>query len=226
MSERTPSPTLLQTFLLGLLALLPLALTIAAVIWSANLLEEFVGPQSRIGGLLTRLGLSFVDSKIVAYVCGILLVVAVIFLLGFLLQRRLARRAQQAINSVFRRIPIVGKIYDLADRFVGVFGTSDDPALKNMMPAWCFFGGDGGTAVLALLPNSEPIEIDGHEYFAILVPSAPVPVGGGLLFVPKDWIKLADTGVEGLTSIYVTMGVSAPSVLGTDRDRPVQQPST
>ena len=225
MSQRTSSPTILQTFLLGLVALLPLALTVTAVIWSANLLEEFVGPQSQIGSLLTALGLSFVDSSIVAYVCGVLLVIAVIFLLGLLLQRGLARRAQQAINSILRRIPIVGKIYDLTDRFVSVFGTSDDPALKNMVPAWCFFGGDGGTAVLALLPNSEPMVIDGHEYLAILVPSAPVPVGGGLLFVPKDWVKPADIGVEGLTSIYVTMGVSAPSVLGNDRGAPTQHAS-
>ncbi len=94
-----------------------------------------------------------------------------------------------------------------------MFGAKDDPAMKNMVPAWCFFGGDGGTGVLALLPHPEPIEINGFEYFAVLVPSAPVPVGGGLLFVPKDWVKPADFGIEGLTSIYVTMGVSAPATL-------------
>ena len=70
--------------------------------------------------------------------------------------------------------------------------------------------------MLGLLPNRTPVEINGHEYLSILVPSAPVPMGGGLLFVPKDWIKPADFGVEGLTSIYVTMGVSAPAILAAD----------
>ncbi|MGI9423399.1 MAG: DUF502 domain-containing protein [Hyphomicrobiaceae bacterium] len=213
MSEKSSSPTLLQTFLLGLLALLPLTLTVIAIVWSASLVEQFVGPNSMIGGFLVDLGLSFVDSKVVAYVAGILLVLLVIFTLGLLLQRRLARQALRIINNLFRRIPVVGKIYELADRFISVFGISDDPKMTSMTPAWCFFGGDGGTAVLALLPSSEPIEIDGYEYLAILVPSAPVPVGGGLLFVRKDWVKPANVGMEGLTSIYVTMGVSAPAML-------------
>jgi len=37
-----------------------------------------------------------------------------------------------------------------------------------------------------------------------------VPFGGGLFFVPAEWIKPASFGVEGLTSIYVSMGISAP----------------
>ena len=36
-----------------------------------------------------------------------------------------------------------------------------------------------------------------------------VPVGGGLLFVPADWVRPADVGMEALTSIYVSMGVTA-----------------
>ena len=212
MSDK-PSASILQTFLIGLIALLPLTLTVVAIVWTASLVERFVGPTSMVGSLLTDLGLSFADSKLLAYLSGILLVLFIIFTLGVLLQRRIARTAFSFFSDIFRRIPVVGKIYELADRFVGVFGVSDDPNMKNMTPAWCFFGGDGGTAVLALLPSSEPVVIDGHEYLAILVPSAPVPVGGGLLFVRKEWVKPADVGIESLTSIYVTMGVSAPSLL-------------
>ncbi len=212
MSEK-PSSSIMQTFLIGLIALLPLTLTVVAIVWTASLVERFVGPTSVVGNLLTDLGLSFADSKILAYISGILLVLCIIFILGVLLQRRIARAALSLFSGILRRIPVVGKIYDLAERLVGVFGVSDDPDMKNMTPAWCFFGGEGGTAVLALLPNSEPVIIDGHEYLAILVPSAPVPVGGGLLFVRKEWVKPANVGIESLTSIYVTMGVSAPAML-------------
>ena len=65
--------------------------------------------------------------------------------------------------------------------------------------------------MLALLPSPEPVEIRGHRFLGVLVPSAPV--GGGLLFVPVDWVRPAAFGVEGLTSIYVSMGATAPSVL-------------
>jgi uncharacterized membrane protein len=80
-----------------------------------------------------------------------------------------------------------------------------------MSPVWCFFGGQGA-AVLALLPNPEPVEIDGRAYFAVLVPTAPIPVGGGLLYVPCDWVKPANMGIEAFTSIYVSMGITPPAV--------------
>lgn len=213
MNSSTSKPTIFETFLLGLIALLPLALTVIAIGWFAGLLEQLLGPESSVGRVLTVVGVSFIDSRILAYLSGVLLVLLLIYVLGLLLRWGLGKRLQGLISNLVRRIPVVGNIYDLANRFVGVLGAKDDPALKSMMPAWCFFGGEGGTAVLALLPNPEPIEIHGFEYYGILVPSAPVPVGGGLLFVPKDWVKPADIGMEGLTSIYLTMGVSAPSMI-------------
>jgi uncharacterized membrane protein len=210
------SAKLVQTFLVGLLALLPLAITVAAVGWVAGFLEQFLGPDSPVGRVLVRLGISFIDSQVMAYGVGLLLAVLLIYILGAILQRGFAGRLQRFFDNLVRRIPLIGRIYDLANRLVGLFGPQDDPSLQSMVPAWCFFGGEGGTAVLGLLPNRTPVEINGHEYLSILIPSAPVPVGGGLLFVPKDWIKPADFGVEGLTSIYVTMGVSAPAILATD----------
>jgi uncharacterized membrane protein len=79
-----------------------------------------------------------------------------------------------------------------------------------MTAVWCFFGGAPGAAVLALLPSSKPILIGRDEYLGILVPSAPVPVGGALIYVPAGWIKPAEGGVEHLMSVYVSMGVTPP----------------
>jgi uncharacterized membrane protein len=43
----------------------------------------------------------------------------------------------------------------------------------------------------------------------VLVPTAPVPVGGGLLYVPEHWVTPAPVSVEALTSLYVSMGVTS-----------------
>ena len=45
--------------------------------------------------------------------------------------------------------------------------------------------------------------------------TAPVPVGGALLFVPSDNLLPADLSVDALMSIYVSMGVTAPEFLKT-----------
>ena len=86
-----------------------------------------------------------------------------------------------------------------------------------MRPVWCHFGGPGGATALALLSSAEPVLIDGRRCIAVLVPTAPVPVGGGLLYVPRDWVTPADVGIDGLTSIYVSMGITSKQHIGPAR---------
>ncbi|HRD86628.1 MAG TPA: hypothetical protein PLF63_15835, partial [Rubrivivax sp.] len=59
----------------------------------------------------------------------------------------------------------------------------------------------------------EPVWIAGRAYLAVIVPTAPVPVGGGLLYLPREWVEPAEVGFEALTSIYVSMGLSSPQHL-------------
>jgi uncharacterized membrane protein len=51
------------------------------------------------------------------------------------------------------------------------------------------------------------------DYSAVLIPSAPVPVGGSLLFVPATSITPAGLTVDAFMSIYVSMGVTGPQFL-------------
>ena len=44
----------------------------------------------------------------------------------------------------------------------------------------------------------------------MLVPSAQVPFGGALIYVPSKWIRPAEGGVERLMNVYVSMGVTPP----------------
>ena len=67
-----------------------------------------------------------------------------------------------------------------------------------------------GAAVLALAPGAEPVNIGDRRYLPVLVPSAPVPFSGALLFVPVDWLRPANIGVDTLTAIYVSLGITLP----------------
>ena len=72
-----------------------------------------------------------------------------------------------------------------------------------------------GWAVLALAPSAEPIMIEDRAYRAVLVPTAPVPVGGGLLYVPVAWVKPAQIGMDRVISTYVSMGLTPPTATDT-----------
>ena len=209
----------IRTFVAGLLAVLPVALTVMVIIWVASLVDQFVGPHSVVGQVLTSIGLKVVETRIAAYVIGIVIVLSAVYILGLFVEAGLQRRLQAFVDKSLGRIPLVGNVYDLAHRFVGMLDRKEQADLKTMSPVWCFFGGEGGTAVLALLPTPEQIFLGGQPCHIVMVPTAPVPFGGALFFVPAQWVKPASFGVEGLTSIYVSMGISAPQYFSDSPQR-------
>lgn len=201
--------SVLGTWLAGLLALLPLAVTISLLAWAINLLNTYIGPKSLVGQLFAYFGQSFVKNPVLQYLTATCLLLMAIYCLGIVVQSRLKKPLAALVDRTVRRIPVIGSLYNLADRFVGLLDQKQDADIAAMSPVWCLFGGDG-VAVLALMPNPDPVEIEGRVYQVVLVPTAPVPIGGGLLYVPKDWIRPANIGVDKLTSIYVSMGITPP----------------
>jgi uncharacterized membrane protein len=214
------SPTsrrLLNVFITGALAALPLAATILIFVWGARVVVDYLGPTSLVGGWLVQLGLGNTGSELVSYGLGVLMVMVLIFLLGLLIETRLRDVLAALLNGIVQRIPIVRSVYDLVKKFVDLFAQRDEEGVRSMSPVWLHFGGVGGAAVLGLLSTPEPVEMGGVAYLAVLVPTAPVPVGGGLLYVPKEWVTPADVGVDGLTSIYVSMGITSHQYIGAQR---------
>jgi uncharacterized membrane protein len=197
-----------RTFLAGLLVVLPIVLTIVMVAWVGNLIITFVGPHSVVGTMLITIGFGLSYSTWLAYLFGVLIVSLCIYVLGMIVQSRLEQSVHDFIGNVMQRIPLIGYIYDMAKRLIAIIERKDEGGLSTMRPVWCFFGGEGGAAVLALLPSPETVTLHGEPYHVVLVPSAPVPLGGALVYVPVKWVKPADIGIEGLMSIYVAMGVS------------------
>jgi uncharacterized membrane protein len=236
-----------RTFVTGLLALLPLAATLLLLVWVFQFVAQYLGPGSTIGGWLTGIGLGVTESKFLGYLIGVLLVIVAVFVFGVLVETGLQRGAARFFNNVILRIPVVRTIYDVAQKLVGLFARGGDGEVKSMAPVWVYFGGrgdvasvtkdatasvskdatastlthdaPGATAALAFLSTPKPVMIGGKPYLGVLIPTAPVPVGGGLLYVPPHWVEPAEMGMEGVTSIYVSMGVTSEQYL------PVKPPS-
>lgn len=208
---------LLRTFVTGALAALPLVATVLVFWWAIRLLWTWLGPGSAVGAVLGGIGLGVTGSEIAGYLLGLAIVALAVLFLGVFIERALGRSLARLVDRLLRRIPLVRTVWDLAQRMVGLLlqgpqGGAEGGA-RSMAPVWCHFGGPGGATALALLSSTEPVLVGGRRCLAVLVPTAPVPIGGGLLFVPEDWVSPADVGAEALTSIYVSMGVTAPQYL-------------
>ena len=217
---KPPNTWLLRIFLTGLLAALPLVATVAVFWWLAHFVFNRLGPDSAIGGVLVALGFGVTGSEVISYLIGVGVVMLALFGLGLVVNNGLQRGLSRLMEKSLQRIPLVGSVYDLARRMVGLFAQRKDGGMNSMQAVWCHFGGppegrdadagaSPGVVVLALLSTPKPVLIDGRPYLAVIVPTAPVPVGGGLLYVPRHWVRPAGVGIEAVTSIYVSMGITS-----------------
>jgi uncharacterized membrane protein len=185
-------------------------ITVLALGWLVSLLNAYFGPNTAIGHLLISLG-GGIGVSAAPYVAGILLLMLAVYVLGLVVESRIGPWMTNAFEGTIAHIPVVSRLYDLTKRFTSILDNKAEGNLAAMSPVWCFFGGEPGAAVLALLPSSEAIRIGSHAYVGVLIPSAPVPVGGALIYVPSSWIKPAEGGVDGLMSVYLSMGVTPPA---------------
>lgn len=202
-----------RCFLAGVFAVLPLVITVVAVAWVAGLLGGLLGPEAALGGALRSLGLRFASNTTLAYVLGWVIVLAVIFVLGVLVEIGAKRVISGGLDGLAKRVPVLGSLYGTAKQLVDMMDTKESTDLKGMSVVFCVFGKETGAAFLALLPTPERFRVGEVDYHAVLIPTAPVPFGGSLIFVPADSVRPADLSVDAFMSIYVSMGVTGPQFL-------------
>jgi len=76
---------------------------------------------------------------------------------------------------------------------------------------------------LAILPTPNRYPIEGRDYYIVYIPTSPVPMTGGLLFVPVESVRMVDMSVESLMSIYLSMGVTGPQFLAEESSSRTEQ---
>jgi uncharacterized membrane protein len=213
----TKSSKLVRIFLAGVLAAFPLIATALLIAFVVGIVIQWLGPSSAVGKVMSQLGLGIAGLEWVGYVIGLAIVILGILILGLLVEKGLQKGFSVIINGLVRKIPIVRTIYDTIHQFVGLVAKRDDDQLRSMRPVWVHFGGSGGVSALALLSSPDAVLVKDEPCYAVIIPTAPVPIGGGLLYVPVDWVSPAEVGMEGLTSIYVSMGLTSAQFLPTTK---------
>ena len=206
---------LIQWFVAGVLALLPLIITVAVVVWVAEYVKAIFGPNTMFGQVMQRFGLHFVSNETIAFLIGVLLVLAVIFLVGVGAESGARKFLHRLVDATLQRIPLVGSIYGTSKQVVAMLDQKDPEALKGMQVVLCYFGQQGGAGFLAILVSPDRYRLANRDFQIVIIPTAPVPIGGALLMVPADVIQPTDVSVEGLMSIYVSMGITAGQFLKT-----------
>ena len=212
-----------RPFIAGALATLPLALTLLIIVWLAGFIQRLLGPTSIFGKLLESIGVQFVTSKGIGYLIGLATALVLIYLFGLLVESGMKSRWHALVDTFMRRVPLVNTIYDSSKKLIAIFDRPDSSDMKEMSPVMCYFGGKGGTAVMALMPSPKIIVLNGTRYHTVLIPTAPMPFTGALIYVPAAWVEPANIPLDALINIYMSMGVTSTDHL--ERALPVDVPS-
>jgi len=90
----------------------------------------------------------------------------------------------------------------------------DNPSdLQRMRVVYCRLGQDYGGGFLGLRASESINHFGARPCYIVYIPTAPVPMTGGLLFVPVEDIEPIDMEVEDLIQICVSFGVMTSNVV-------------
>ena len=202
-----------SAFVTGVLVLLPVVITVMIMGWAGTQLVHLVGPQTLIGSLLRGLGLHLVTDPTIATAIGWALVLITIWTLGLFIQSTARHQFDTMFHTVMHRIPLIGTIYKPVAHVVGLLSREAQEDLQGMSVVFCALGEGNGAGFLGLLASSEQYRLREQDCLLVYIPTAPVPMTGGLVFVPAPAVTRVTMSVDDLMKLYFSLGTLSSQVM-------------
>ena len=199
-------------FVTGFIAIFPLLITLFVLKWIAGTVDVYIGPKTFFGKMLQSVGYKFSPWSNITldYLIGVFIFLSAIVLLGMLLESGARKTMQLIAKRTVYQLPLVRAIYQTTDKFMALMPSSDMDNIKGMQVVFCRFGvGDSSAGSLALMPSPEVFKLGDQEYRIVIIPTAPIPVGGAMLFMPNSSIFPTDMSIDAFAGIFMSMGVTA-----------------
>lgn len=193
-TPRRPFRTLRRYLLEGLAVIGPVGVTVFVLVWLFQRLDGLLGEAlsdalgRRIPGL------------------GIAVLVILVVLVGWLTERALGARIVAAWDRALRRVPVARRIYGGASRILGSLVGEDRLAFQEVvlfeypMPGLWSVGFVTG-------PAADATEaIFGEPGVTLYMPTAPNPMSGYLVQIPRSKVRRLDATVEEAFTYVLSAG--------------------
>ncbi|MEZ5525767.1 MAG: DUF502 domain-containing protein [Pseudomonadales bacterium] len=189
-----------QLFLQGLVAILPIAITLSILFWLGSVAESSLGPLIRW----------LLPDNWYWPGMGVLVGLAFIFVVGLLMNAYLFRKLGSIAEKLVERIPLVKTIYssvrDIA-RFASPKGHESELKKAVMVNL------DKDVRLICFITNSNlPFKSD---LVAVYLPMS-YQVGGFTLLLPESRIEVLDMSVQEAMRLAFTAAITATGENGAD----------
>jgi len=193
-----------RIFLNGLLAILPLSITIGLFSISFRLILDWLQP---VRLFLAGRYPSLINA--IPYV-EILFIVAIIFAIGSLLRTFLIRSMVHALEALLVRIPLVRPVYTGVRQLVRAFSLQDKLTFKKVV---IIEFPRPGIYSIGFLTSQLPTQVapqEGRSFFNVFVPTTPNPTSGYFVIVPEQDLVVADLTRQEAMAMIISGGIIQP----------------
>jgi uncharacterized membrane protein len=187
-------------FLSGLLAILPITLTIAIFNITFKLVKGWLYP-------LQKFNIPIISS-IPHY--EIILVILFILGIGAILQIFILRSLINYVEALIMRVPLVRPIYGGIKQLVDAFSSQDKVTFKQVV--MLEFPIEGVYSV-GFLTGEMPHALTPHttiKYFNVFVPTTPNPTTGFFVLVPENKIHITQLNRQEAMALIISGGIICP----------------
>jgi len=200
-------------FITGLIILLPVALTLAIVLFIFNLLTEpFVGIVRNILAHynLFQSGFLFLSTdQIQQYFSKLIILMLLFFLtvgLGFLARWFFVHYFIRMWEYVLHRIPFIRSVYKTSQDVIKTIFTTETNSFKQVVLV-PFPSSETWAIGLVTKENLPPVGKSQKPLIAVFVPTTPNPTSGFLMLFKEDDLVFLDMKVEDALKYVISCGV-------------------
>jgi len=142
---------------------------------------------------------------------GVIIGLVVVLIIGFVATNFLGRRIFQALESWFRRMPLVRQVYPALKQIVSSFMSKDSHAFKKVVMVEYPSKGIWSIGFMTSDSFRQAEEVAREQLIHIFIATSPTPLTGFLILVPKKHVNILPVSIEEGMKLIVSGGIVKPS---------------
>ena len=199
----------------GLLVIIPLLVTFLILRYLIVITAGLIGPVTRLILEIPYIGEVHIGqvaaSTPIAWIASISAILLFLYLLGWLVTGERGQRSVKAVlNSILDRIPVVGKIYTVANQATEAIATPMSSQYSRVV--FLDWPRDGVRA-MGLVTGQYYVPNEDRVMLAIYIATVPNPTSGMLAIIPEDDVIETDISVEDAMKIIFSGGIVLPDMM-------------